>query len=91
MKNIELGKKIWKVIKTDFDFETWYSECFCECVEDAAKFIDSGCCEPETGSSLEISRTISKDGCTHNFNFDKENFIEFYGEEGFKNRFYPED
>ncbi len=91
MKNIELGKKIWGVIKTDLDFDTWYNECFGECVEDAAKLIFSGCCDAETGSICEISKNISKDGRTHNFNFDKENLIEFQGKEGFKNTFYPED
>lgn len=91
MKNRELGKAIYDVIKTRLDFETWYNECFAECVEDAARLIDSGCCDVENGSICEISRTISKDGQTHNFDFDKENFVEYYGEEVFKNRFYPED
>lgn len=91
MKNKELGKMIYDVLRTRLDFETWYSECFAECVEDAANLIDSGCCDAEYGSLCEISSTISKDGQTHRFDFDKENFVEFYGEDGFKNRFFPEE
>lgn len=91
MKNIELAKEIYNVIRTKFDFETWYNECFAACLEDAASLIDSGCCSIDSGSIFEVSYTISKDGQTHNFDFDKENFIEFYGEDGFKNRFFSEE
>ncbi len=80
MKNEELGKLIWNSVRTDLDFETWYKECFGACVEDAAKLIWSGCAEYPK-SSCEIPRIISKDGNTHNFDFDEENFIEYYGEE----------
>ena len=91
MKNIELAKEIYNVIRTKFDFETWYDECFEACLEDAAALINSGCCSIDSGSIFEVSKTISKDGQTHNFDFDKENFIEFYGEDGFKNRFFSEE
>jgi hypothetical protein len=91
MKNRELGKAIYDVVRTRLDFETWYNQCFAECVEDAAGLIDSGCCTAERGSFCEISKTISKDGQTHNFDFDKDNFIEFYGKDGFENRFFPKE
>lgn len=87
MKNIELGKKIWNAIDSSWDFETWYEKCFGECIEEAANSILNGSCTIENGSFVEVSRTISKDGNTHNFDVDPENFIEYYGEEGFFNTF----
>ena len=90
-KNIELGKKIYEHLNTKFDFETWYKDCFGACIEDAANLIFNGYCDVEKGSFFEISRTISKDGNTHRIDVEKENFIEYYGEEGFKNTFYPDD
>lgn len=87
MKNIELGKKIWDAIDSSWDFETWYEKCFGECIEEAANSILNGSCTIENGSFVEVSHTISKDGNTHNFDVDPENFIEYYGEEGFFNTF----
>ncbi len=91
MTNRELAKSIWAVIRTELDFEAWFKDCFRECVEDAVKLINTGCCTFKNGSVLEISRTISKDGKTHNFDFDKENFIEFYGEESCFKQFTTTD
>ncbi len=81
MTNLELGKQIYDVVRTELDFETWYKDCFGACVESAANIILNGHCDYNKGSVLEVSRTESKDGNTHNFDFDKENFVEYYGEE----------
>ena len=91
MTNKELAERAYKVIDTHYDFESWYNDCFPECIEEAANMIFSGCCEFSTGSSFEISRHISNDGQTHNFDVDMENFIEFYGgEEKALQLFYPD-
>ncbi len=92
MKNIELGKKIYNLIKTDLDFKDWFKSttCFGEFVNDAAASILNGSCSIENGSFVEISKTVSKDGKTHRIDFDRENFIEYYGPEQFYGMFYPE-
>lgn len=90
MTNKELGRAIWEVLRVDGfynNFEIWYQDCFDECIADAEKMIFSGCCTFENGSFIEISKNISKDGKTHNFNVDKENFIEFYGRKTCKELF----
>ena len=91
MKNIELGKEIYNLIKTDLDFKDWFkgSTCFGEFVNDAAASILNGSCSIESGSFVEISKTVSKDGKTHRIDFDRENFIEYYGPEQFYGMFYP--
>lgn len=81
MTNVELGKQIWDVLRTNLDFDSWYKDCFGSCIEDAANLINSGCCTFSEGSELEISMNISKDGSTHTFSVNKNNFIEYYGEE----------
>lgn len=95
MANIELGKKIWENIKFSNyyaeDFEQWYKDCFAECMNEATNYILNGSCDFERGSFVEISKNLSKSGRTIEINVDKEDFIEFYGEEGCKDLFYPED
>lgn len=92
MKNIELGKEIYNLIKTDLNFKDWFkgSTCFGEFVNDAAASILNGNCSIENGSFVEISKTVSKDGKTHRIDFDRENFIEYYGPEQFYGMFYPD-
>jgi hypothetical protein len=86
MTNKEIGKAIWENINFnggfyEENFEKWFEDCFAVCVEEAVANIDNGGCKFETGSFIEISKNISKDGRTHNIDFDKENFIEYFGKE----------
>lgn len=90
MKNRDIARMAWEVIKTDLDFDDWYKECWGECMDEARALIDSGCCSWPNGSFFEVSRNISKDGQTHNFDIEKENFIEYYGEQACKEMFEGE-
>ena len=93
MTNKEVGKSIWEKINFngsfyESHFEEWFNDCFAECVAEAVVNIDNGGCKFETGSYIEVSKNISKDGQTHNIDFDKENFIEYYGKETCFKMFY---
>lgn len=93
MTNKEVGKSIWEKINFngsfyESHFEEWFNDCFAECVAEAVANIDNGGCKFETGSYIEVSKNISKDGQTHNIDFDKENFIEYYGKETCFKMFY---
>lgn len=86
MCNREVAKLVWK--KIDFhggfyasNFDEWYKDCWAECMEEAVDNILNGGCKFESGSYIEISLSISVDRQSHNVDVDKENFIEFYGEE----------
>ena len=93
MTNKEIGKSIWEKINFngsfyESHFEEWFNDYFAECVAEAVANIDNGGCKFETGSYIEVSKNISKDGQTHNIDFDKENFIEYYGKETCFKMFY---
>lgn len=86
MTNYEVAKQVWGKINFHESwyadhFDDWYKDCWNECMEEATNYILNGSCSFETGSFIEVSRTLSKDGQTHNIDVDKENFVEFYGEE----------
>jgi len=95
MKNEKLARTIWSqlnfkdgVFQEDFNF--WYDNCFDACMEEACSPIFTGNCDFNKGSFIEISRTSSKDGATHTINVDKDELIEYYGEDCCKRMFTPE-
>lgn len=87
MRNKELGKEIWKMLRLSGfyadNFETWFEDCFRECIEEACNSVDSF----EKGGWIEIGKSISKDGNPHIIDFEPENFIEFYGLESCQEMF----
>ena len=86
----EVGKEIWSL--TNFsegniygsDFETWYRECFPYTIHTAAdnatEKILKGDRRYKDGSFIEMEAWEAKDGKPHTFFFDKEHFVEYYGE-----------
>ena len=101
MANKELGKKIWDRKKFNVgdyyaeDFEAWYNDWFAACMEEVVnnyfanehKSVE----EWKDGWFLELSARQTKSGETETIDFEKENFIEFYGEEACKGMFEPTD
>lgn len=101
MANKELGKKIWDRMKFNVgdyyaeDFEAWYNDCFAACMEEVVNNYfanDHKSVEDwKDGWFLELSARQTKSGETETISFEKENFIEFYGEEYCKEMFEPEE
>lgn len=93
----EVGKEIWSL--TNFsegniygsDFETWYRECFPYTIHTAAdnatEKILKGDRRYKDGSFIEMEAWEAKDGKPHTFFFDKEHFVEYYGEQKAKRLF----
>jgi DNA primase traC len=89
----EVGKEIWSL--TNFsegniygsDFETWYRECFPYTIHTAVKKISDGHCSYKGGSFVAMEAKEAKDNKPHTFFFDKEHFVEYYGEQKAKRLF----
>ena len=94
----EVGKEIWSLIvfregnnygnvayKTDF--ASWYKDVFPACIDKAAQRIFDGKSTYEKGSFFELNGTETKDETAHRISFNKEHFIEYYGEEAAKRLF----
>ncbi len=101
MANKELGKKIWDSMKFSGsnyyaeDFEAWYNDCFAACMEEVVNNYFANEHESvedwKNGWFIELSASQTKSGHTETISFEKENFIEFYGEEACKEMFEPEE
>ena len=98
----EVGKEIWSLIvfregnnygnvayKTDF--ASWYKDVFPACIDKAAQRIFDGKSTYEKGSFFELNGTETKDETAHRISFNKEHFIEYYGEEAAKRLFDREN
>lgn len=82
----EVAQQVWSVIDYnggfyETDFDAWFKDCWQECMEEAINNILNGACKWENGSYIEVSKSISKDGNTHNIDVAKEHIIEYLAEE----------
>ncbi|QNL96643.1 zincin-like metallopeptidase domain-containing protein [Treponema sp. Marseille-Q4132] len=89
----DIAKEIWSL--TNFsegnmygsDFEIWYKESFPYTVHTAVKNILDGHCSYKGGSFVAMEAKEAKDNKPHTFFFDKEHFVEYYGEQKAKQLF----
>ena len=89
----DIAKEIWSL--TNFsegniygsNFETWYKESFPYTVHTAVKKISDGHCSYKGGSFVAMEAKEAKDNKPHTFFFDKEHFVEYYGEQKAKQLF----
>ena len=82
----DVAQQVWQVIDYnggfyETNFDSWYRDCWQECMEEAIDNILNGGWKLENGSYIEVSKSISKDGNIHNIDVKKEHIIEYLGEE----------
>ena len=77
----EVAQQVWGLIKCDLDFESWFAECWGPCMEEAIDAILNGVGSFESGTFIELSSGITKDGNPHDISIHKEHFLEYLGEE----------
>ena len=76
----EVAEQVWSLIKCDSDFESWFAECWGPCMEEAVDAILNGVGSFESGTYIELSKGITKDGNPHDISIHKEHFLEYMGE-----------
>lgn len=77
----EVAEQVWGLINCDSDLESWFAECWGPCMEEAVDAILNGVGSFESGTYIELSKGITKDGNPHDISIHKEHFLEYMGEE----------